>query len=510
MCKTIKNAEAEFQERITIIDSHWTRTSIQLDFLKRVWHALNDELKATQEQILYELGSKLAIASSKIEGLLISRNSQIPIATNRPHEQYSVKRFKYALLKDSLDNAIQDLDKWQKLFDPSWFLILMMSSSHIDTELMTPSGATVPPVISSVQSLRKALQGITDPSEKITKPRLEDAIIRDIAFATAKIAQRSGSSRLYVLDPAPCIVSGNADQLTNNVRNLARRFLYSEPFNFGLLEGYGVTREQDPRNPSNITFTFVFKIPKDAPEPESLRSVMLRADVNHSLSDRLEIANNLAKAVSFVHTFGFVHKNICPENVLVFANNAASLGQAYLVGFGAFRNAEGHTWRRGDNAWEKNIYRHPHRQGLVPDEHFLMQHDIYSLGVCLLEIGLWTTFVCYNGSGKGEPSPALSEGLVVSGATSNKDCFVFLARAVLPRRMGSRYARVVETCLTCLDIDNVDFGDESEFRDTDGVLVAVRYIEKVSHLKIVCAVRNFTELHRYFSSCPALPYNMRT
>ena len=490
LCKSVKNAEAELGERITIIDSHWTRTSIQLDFLKRVWNELNKELKATQEQILHELNSKLAVAILKIERLLISRNSQIPVAANRPQEQHGVKRFKYALLKDSLDNAIQELEKWQKLFDPSWFLILMISNSHIDTELMKPSGASVSPVIKATQSLRKALQGIVDPAEKVTKPKLEDAHIKDVPFATAKIAQRAGSSRLYVLDPAPCIVQGNADRLTKNVRNLARRFLYSDPLNFGLLEGDGVIREEDPRDPTNITFTFVFKIIRGNSEPKSLRGVMLRNGANHSLSDRLEIANNLAKAVSFVHTFGFVHKNICPENILLSTHNSASLGHAYLVGFGAFRHAEGYTWQRGDNAWERNIYRHPHRQGLVPDEHYVMQHDIYSLGVCLLEVGLWETFVSYTDSGKCEPSPALSESLTVSGAVSNKDCLVFLARAVLPKRMGSKYARIVETCLTCLDADSVDFGDKSEFCDTDGVLVAVRYIEKVSLSESTFAVRD--------------------
>ena len=46
--------------------------------------------------------------------------------------------------------------------------------------------------------------------------------------------------------------------------------------------------------------------------------------------------------------------------------------------------------------------------------------------------------------------------------------------------MGSKYAEIVETCLTCLEPDNVDFGDQREFEDEDGIRVGVRYIEKVS------------------------------
>jgi len=45
--------------------------------------------------------------------------------------------------------------------------------------------------------------------------------------------------------------------------------------------------------------------------------------------------------------------------------------------------------------------------------------------------------------------------------------------------MGTKYGRVVETCLTCLDQDNADFGDEKEFQDVDGIAVGARYIEKV-------------------------------
>ena len=37
--------------------------------------------------------------------------------------------------------------------------------------------------------------------------------------------------------------------------------------------------------------------------------------------------------------------------------------------------------------------------------------------------------------------------------------------------MGQRYADIVESCLTCLDKTNPDFGNEKEFMDEDGVLV---------------------------------------
>jgi len=45
---------------------------------------------------------------------------------------------------------------------------------------------------------------------------------------------------------------------------------------------------------------------------------------------------------------------------------------------------------------------------------------------------------------------------------------------------------VINRQLTCLDQDNEDFGDDSEFQDEDGVLVGVRYIEKVSYVDRLC------------------------
>jgi hypothetical protein len=50
--------------------------------------------------------------------------------------------------------------------------------------------------------------------------------------------------------------------------------------------------------------------------------------------------------------------------------------------------------------WYKDVYRHPSRQGEHPEEEYVMKHDIYSLGVCLLEIGIWTSLIEWNKNGK--------------------------------------------------------------------------------------------------------------
>ena len=97
-----------------------------------------------------------------------------------------------------------------------------------------------------------------------------------------------------------------------------------------------------------------------------------------------------------------------------------------------------------------------------------MQHDIYSLGVCLLEIGLWESFV---------DTDKYKDYFVESG--SLKDQYTALAKKQLPRKIGEKYMNVVINCLSCMDRSNEDFGNGSEFQDSDGILIVAKYIERV-------------------------------
>lgn len=196
------------------------------------------------------------------------------------------------------------------------------------------------------------------------------------------------------------------------------------------------------------------------------------------------------KAVNYVHIFGFVHKNIRPETIILFNNESCGspgIGSAFLIGFADFRAAEGNTLGKGDSSWQKSLYQHPTRMGSNPPAYYIMQHDIYSLGVCLLEIGLWESLVDYENDEAllpqtSEEAVPIRDYSLVDGVqpSSSKDHLLSLARGKLKSRMGTIYSEVVVTCLTCLDPENVDFGDEQEFQDQDGILVGVRYIEKVS------------------------------
>lgn len=120
-----------------------------------------------------------------------------------------------------------------------------------------------------------------------------------------------------------------------------------------------------------------------------------------------------------------------------------------------------------------------------------MQHDIYSVGVILLEIGLWESFVNYGSSTPGDPGRPLAvpnekiahmslsgEKFRVKRAFQNKEILEMLAEQELPIRMGRKYTDVVLSCLQCLD-EGGHAGSKAEFMDEDGLIVGVRFVESI-------------------------------
>lgn len=332
---------------------------------------------------------------------------------------------------------------------------------------------------SSARDLRSALQEGTGKEIFLPHEGIDTTSLRSVRFSDAQIMIREGSQ--YVIDPVARNSDIRPEIQTGDVRTLASKLRTANPLLYGLLECRGAVKFLDTEQ-KITSYGIVFKFPKDMVEPKSLRWLLVHDGC--SLSAKIGLAKHLAKALSYVHTYGFVHKSIRPETILVFSSGDTSA--PFLLGFERFRLAEGRTWRRGDRMW-KDLYRHPSRQGVTPEEDYVMQHDIYSLGVCLLEVGLWQSFLAYPSEGvpDSEPIPQIGQG--TASPSRAKDELLSMARNQLPRLMGDKYTRVVINCLTCLDEDNLDFQDENQFLDADGVLIGVRYIQKVSSAMTVAS-----------------------
>lgn len=299
-----------------------------------------------------------------------------------------------------------------------------------------------------------------------------------IIGSTATLACLRISQKYVVVDRVSCTESVGLVVTEGDVLELAIILAKIDPSRFVLLRCHGAIKHQDSGDDPSA-YDLLLDAPSNATAFRSLRDALESTLSEYPLNERIEIAVGTARAVSFLHAFHFVHKNIRPENIIIFRSGSLKLGNPFPVGFERFRKEDTDSFRSGDVIWQKNLYRHPQRRGEWPHEKFTMKHDVYSLGVILLELGLSKSFV---------DSP---DGLGISDLILRNRQFgkpweikrklVALARTELPNTFGQKYSEVVIACLTCLDEDSESFGNGRNFEeDQDGVLVGVQYIEKVS------------------------------
>jgi hypothetical protein len=199
-----------------------------------------------------------------------------------------------------------------------------------------------------------------------------------------------------------------------------------------------------------------------------------------SLNDRFSMAHSLALTVSNLHASAWVHKNIWSRGILLFLETSSGVSTAglyeqrlstpspgnrivsYLSDWGYARSVSQGTYMVSDFEVEPNFYRHPDRQGR-PTHQFSRLHDIYALGVVLLEIGLWVTL--------SRLMEAKIQEAKISGKLPNRKRIagdlINLAVQRLPIEMGVGYTTAVLACL------------KGDFRGTDGAALAVDFQEKV-------------------------------
>ncbi|EXF74269.1 hypothetical protein CFIO01_03701 [Colletotrichum fioriniae PJ7] len=173
------------------------------------------------------------------------------------------------------------------------------------------------------------------------------------------------------------------------------------------------------------------------------------------LDDRITLASTLACALWSLHSLDWLHKSLCSANILFFPSAASlaairattvsaavvpDIGSPYLVGFDASRpdfDAEMSVNPRNPSILD--LHRDPRSlsSGLGRKQ-YCKGYDVYSLGLVLLEIGLWKVLQTYY-------KPHYS-------AEKWRD------RVILPvlvpglgSKTGKLYKQVVEKCLTAKD-----------------------------------------------------------
>jgi hypothetical protein len=550
ICETWKNADGEVEQRVVILDSAWDRTKRQAEFMSRITPIMDDGMRRVMDDLLHQLSLCLTLAMNTLD--TVTRRDSLARPSLWGFGSRTAKKASWVWKKEALDSIVGDLEAWQRRFDPSWFLLMKIANPIVDSELAKarvaetrargrPTAAKHP--FAMAVGLREVLAPAPSKANFVfrTESQMER---REVQFSSVKAGRLARDDpRWYILDTIQVGPAARVRDMMRDVAVLATKLSRTDALAFGLLNCKGVIAVPRRRPVSSVSgaapgnpqpppylsppapsgrlrspsasqhdyscFRFVFRLP-DGVEVEmlrSLRQLLLNSDAHMSLTRKLRMARELAKAVNYVHTFAFVHKNVRPESVLCVEGGVqASTNPVFLVGFDAFRAAAADTIMAGDMRWERNVYRHPLRQGYDPAEKYRMQHDIYSLGVCLLEIGLWESFVEYTTEDEVAGPPQLKLGRTYrhfqewlrmaeartgqdagAGAGAGfldavafrlKDYLVEQARARLAPRMGEKYAHVVLSCLTCLDDDNEDFDGAGEADASDDA-TALCFIERI-------------------------------
>ena len=127
------------------------------------------------------------------------------------------------------------------------------------------------------------------------------------------------------------------------------------------------------------------------------------------LSDKLRLASVLAQFLGDFHNVGWLHKSFNSNNILFFDIKSSELDRSsilathvferpYIVGFHESRLG-GKTWHTAGPGSSADFqdYQHPE---YVRTRRYRATYDYYSLGLILLELGLWQPLSAWSRSSK--------------------------------------------------------------------------------------------------------------
>ncbi|KAF5871079.1 putative het-s domain protein [Botrytis fragariae] len=151
----------------------------------------------------------------------------------------------------------------------------------------------------------------------------------------------------------------------------------------------------------------------------------------------------ITKSIGVFYADEWVHKSVYGRSVVFFRHRSKKslmLRSPYLVGFGYSRPEEGKTYAHYQQTTNSDaLYLHPDR----PHMTFTKIHDIYALGVVLLEIATWRI-------AKDHFDSAV-KGLDLDVTTIDKEevseNFKSIAKKSIPYHMGTTYMEPVVSCL---------------------------------------------------------------
>jgi hypothetical protein len=274
------------------------------------------------------------------------------------------------------------------------------------------------------------------------------------------------------------------EALKKNVRVLAQK-LHRAQEHIGILRLIGFRDEVDGKKGA-FQLLFAIPIPSQKQYPDSLSQCLQAHPTKPSLNFRISLCNQLAMAVLQTMTLALVHKNIRPENILLLPAEPSAAAavpgkvapSVFLTGWQYARQVErGVTNFRGETSIQRKVYQHPERQLVEAEKEYSMAHDLYSLGVCMMEIMTWESLLLPT-----DP-PSMSAAFVTAfkalglqedarepytmHAEQVQQTLVYMCDQHVPIVTGEKMARLIKDFLTCLEYDEdvkEDDADQTQYQ----------------------------------------------
>ena len=514
----------QLDKSVLLLKRLWSAVQFRLEIIQTILDSTVHKVGRILGALLYPLATLLFSGKNEIIGL-VQKNSFSSSVFNKKARQ--TEPFPTNLIiTEIIDSIRYGLEKWQQRFEPLWFLFIK-GVGPWQYQLLQQSLESRPFkldekfILTHADRFRKSLQNNTHwkkPEILDFRDEIGDLEYHDIFGSEARVAiQREPGvgyldkiyhtlnppeqSRRFIVDVFCQEQAGASHVLDKSRLSLAFKLEGIDPEVFGILSCKGFILSRDRQGPYGSAVELVFDIPERRKGVKSLRAILSEKMARQSLQQRIDIAKGLAKSVSFAFSLNLVHRNIRPESILIIESlNEEAPPLTVLGGFGSpsALHEENTDVEGGDTSWQ-NIYHHPSTNARSKSKKYTPQHDIYSLGVCLLEIALGESFVQHSSTKK----PALTVGssyqryfgesdqntsfdtdgtddsmlLLKPGAW--KAYLSKLARTQLPQYVGARYSEVVLRCLSSLDEESDDFPLDTDQADPEGIELGIRYIEKV-------------------------------
>ncbi|VUC36680.1 unnamed protein product [Clonostachys rosea] len=483
-------------------DEYWRKVKLIIETAKLQTQDILQYLdrlgENAPEVFLENMDDLFQVVRNILERLLPLLPTSKPGAKSAENTNFSAQQ------KKKINKAVSDIEQWnvRLLYRAMSFRFFTDQQAPNTPRLSNSPTECVPTPLKRVEWLRESVASSLDRAKNESKLLVKDfkerTSLHQLRESTLWLVTPCAGGQSFLMEYRRYSDDAHESHIQRQreiVRDIAGILRQADPAFMGLLYCDGFLDD-----PLQCRFALRFPIPGGFRNPRTLLDLLTDPDnksgTMHPLDHRIALAKSIVTAVFVLHSANLVHKQIRPDNIVIFEDSPTielstvgtqgnltnekrgypySLGKPFIVGFDNVRKADAASLMVVEKDWKKNLYLDPARHRLQEGDEFQMQHDLYSLGVVLLEIAFWSSFQNKDARLIGRKIWKDTSQKEMKGPESLKKTYISLAKAV-PVTMGQKYADIVMLCITGLE----SAGDGlKRLEDEDGITVKIRYILEI-------------------------------